>query len=268
MAKSDIKFSICIATWKPEGIARVAAMSLPFLTGVEYVVSWQCHENTPLPESLSMRDDLSVYRFDGNGLSANRNNALSHASGTIALSSDDDIIYNRDQLVEGLNRFDGDKDTKVAVYAYTGDDNPFYPSTECDLEKIPAGMTVTAFTLAQKRDGISDSWPVMFDTDFGPGAETGFEAAEDEMFLFTARHKGLRCKYYPYKICHHPGLSTGYGATPSAGVLKASGAYISREWPATAPLRILLKSFRLSRSTDVTFGFALRNLWRGMTRRK
>ena len=66
---------IAIITYKPEGIERLSKMQLPQMEGVRYVVSWQAHELASVPEEL-LRDDIVVYRFDKNGQSYNRNNAI------------------------------------------------------------------------------------------------------------------------------------------------------------------------------------------------
>ncbi len=70
---------LLVATHRPEGILRVAQMVLPPIAGVRYVVSWQNHHDAPEPEVLK-RPDVTILRFDGVGLSANRNNALANCT--------------------------------------------------------------------------------------------------------------------------------------------------------------------------------------------
>ena len=86
-----LTLDIAIVTHRPEGIARVAAMNLPVIDGVRYVVSWQSHEEAPVPESL-VRDDVEIHRFDGRGISLNRNHAYDHCRADIVLNADDDLI--------------------------------------------------------------------------------------------------------------------------------------------------------------------------------
>ena len=55
---------LAMITHGPQGIERVATVLLPPQPGVRYVVSWQRHENAPIPTAL-LRPDVEIHRFDG-----------------------------------------------------------------------------------------------------------------------------------------------------------------------------------------------------------
>ena len=80
---------VLISTCSPEGISRVAAMALPAVEGVEYLVMWQRHEGGEVPETLAERPDVRVMRSGRIGLSANRNDLLDVATADAVLSAVD-----------------------------------------------------------------------------------------------------------------------------------------------------------------------------------
>lgn len=259
----DILYSICIATWKPEGLERVAAMNLPRLESTEYVVSWQSHENSPIPSGLDMREDVRILRFDGKGISSNRNNALSHARGPVALTADDDLVYDAAALNQALEKANGMEAPGLALFGYEGPDSPVFPEEEITLgATLPKGFVTPAFVIALKRSSAEELWPLMFDVRFGPGSSIGLDAAEDEIMVLSARKKKIPCRYFPIKICIHPGLSTGH-RKPSDGVLRASGAYIAKEYPFTALLRIVLKAKRLNKTYSTGISGTWKSLMKG-----
>lgn len=96
--KRSCTLDVAIITHTPQGIDRVASMRLPHIDGVSYVVSWQDHRDTQVPDSLASRDDVKVIRFDRSGLSLNRNNSFRHCTSDIILCADDDLTY----MPEGL----------------------------------------------------------------------------------------------------------------------------------------------------------------------
>ncbi len=251
---------VLIVTHTPEGIRRVAAMNPPRIEGVSYIVSWQNHGDAPVPESLEGRDDFRIYRFDGKGVSANRNNALDHASSEIMLISDDDLIYTSDNLQTVRRVMAENPEVDYASFMYDGADGKSYPDRMTDLSVVPKGFYQTTFEIALRRE--SEAASLRFNPLFGPGAPV-LTAAEDEMFYLTARRKGLNMRFFPYVIAVHPAVTTGSREVTDAGVVMASGAVIIKQYPASWPLRIPLKAWRMSRSGRAGFMFSLRNLLRG-----
>jgi glycosyltransferase involved in cell wall biosynthesis len=251
---------LAMATWKPDGISRVAAMNLPQVDGVRYVVSWQASADAPIPAELAARADVSIHRTDAVGVAANRNNALEHCTADVVLHSDDDLVYSAEGLQAVRRAFAEHKDVDLAVFQYDGDDGKNYPAEECDLAVLPKNFWVATFQLAVRRD--SAAGVLRFNTAFGPGAE--FTASgEDEVYLLTARRRGISCRFFPITITTHCGITTGQRAITNAKVLHGMGAVIRLSYPRTALLRILLKAWRMWRSGQCAPAFALRGLLRG-----
>ena len=252
--------TIAIVTHRPEGIGRVADMQLPRIEGVEYVVSWQSHGDAPVPPTLLSRTDIRICRFDRQGVSANRNNSISHARGEIVLIGDDDLIYYPDSLRQVMDIFRADPTLHYASFRYEGTDNKVYPPVSVSINPRPKNFHQTTFEVAFRR--CPATAPLIFNEQFGPGI-CRFSAGEDSIFAMTARNLGLNCRFFPITICSHPGLTTGFRAVTDPGVTRTKGAAIALEHPLTLPLRLPLAAWRDSRSGRSPFFRSLRNLVSG-----
>lgn len=255
------KLSVLIATCRPAGIERVVAMDVPEVDGVHYWVSWQMHENLPVPEPLLSRKDVTVLRSDSVGLSNNRNNLLANATGDAFLIADDDLRYTSAQLVDVIRTFDENPDLEYASFMFTGADAKVYPSYACSLWPVPKNFSQTSFEVAIRNN--SRTARLRYNPFFGLGAPV-LRSGEDEMFLWQAVRLGLNCRFFPIVITHHEGLTTGNRKITDNGVLQASGAVIAVQYPFTAFLRIPLKAYRLHKFGQASFGRALGNMLRGV----
>lgn len=255
-----LTLDIAICTHRPEGIARVAAMDLPAMEAVRYVVSWQAHEAAPVPASLAGRDDIEIHRFDGTGLSRNRNNALEHCRGDIILIGDDDLLYYPEGIEEVRRIFAGNPDLELATFRSDHGDMSRFPTEAVTLGKrLPKNYYLTSFELAMRRSAASK---LRFCPEFGIGAER-YLCCEEELLLHAAIRRGYVCRYFPVTVCAHPHESTGTKARLSAGELRSMGVLISLTTGWTAPLRLPLKAWRVSRSGQASLAMALRSLVSG-----
>ena len=251
-------FSVCIPTIGTDRIRKLARLLPPPMQGVEYVVSWQEHEDTEIPESMQ-RPDVTVTRFEGKGVSANRNNAIENATGEIVLNADDDIGFVAENYHKVVTAFEKDQTLTVALLKCERRGGPKYPKGETVIKKLPKGYWTGAPEIAFKKDS-----GLRFDERFGT-ASGCLEAAEDEKFVYDARKKGFTCCFYPVVIARHEGESTGTRPIANPKALQASGKMIRLEFPLTWMLRIPLKAFRLKRSGRSSFATSLREMWKGAT---
>ncbi len=253
------RLQVLIATHRAPGIERVAAMALPELEGVQYLVSWQDCDGIPEPEYFSRRRDISIHRFYHSGVSANRNNLLELATAPFVLIADDDLVYTPDSLLGALAIMENNPDTDYFSFRYSGADNKLYPEAETSLATLPKGFYQTAFEVGLNRSRLGRE--LRFNEYFGPGAPY-FTAAEDEILLYTARRNGLVCRYFPFTVCTHPGLTTGSRTSVPDGFYRSHGAVIALNNRRTWRLRIALnawRSWRLRRAM-------LFHIWRQMRR--
>lgn len=250
---------VLISTLGTDGIARVAAMDLPRIEGVSYLIGWQMPDGM-IPAALDRRD-IKIIRLNNKGLSRNRNYCLDNATGDILLIADDDLKYTSDQLQMVRETFEVNAGIDIATFMYSGDDAKHYPRQECDLsKKLPAGYYVTSFEIAIRRNPRTAR--LRFNEKMGLGAPV-LHAGEEELFLLSARKAGLVCRFFPKEIAHHEGLTTG-NRPLTPGVGRASGAYIALAYPFTSLPRILLKSWRLRKNGQSGFFSALWHQIRGL----
>ena len=168
------------------GIFRVSDMLLPERSDVRYTISVQNPDNicqTDIPALLSSRPDVNVSFMDGTGLSRNRNNALSMATGDICLIADDDNRY--------LPEY---------IQAQTYEGAPLHP--------YPAPY-VCSVEITFRRSSII-SKDLKFDERFGLGSPL-LCAGEEDVFMADAQRAGLNIKYIPKVIVQTKGITTSTG---------------------------------------------------------
>ncbi|WP_300507294.1 glycosyltransferase [uncultured Duncaniella sp.] len=264
---SMLTLDVLICTYTPDGIRRVAGMNLPALEGVTYIVSWQEHADAPVPDSLASRSDVRVFRLGQKGLSLNRNNAIENSTSDIYLIADDDLRYSAARIEAVRKVFEEDPTLDYASFMYEDaqgrvGDCKVYPTVECDLRKrLPKGFYQTSFEIAVRRRGLAAE--LRFHPAFGLGSPW-LHAAEEEMFLLTARRLKLNCRFFPIVIATHDGPTTGNRPVTDPCVLRAWGAYLYFAYPFTFPARVVLKARRLDRAGQSRFLTALREMLRGV----
>lgn len=251
---------VAIATWKRDGIERIAHADWPIVAGVRYVISWQLYDGKPLPQAIAQRSDMVVVMCQEVGISPNRNNALRNCQAPIVLISDDDVKFESSQLLSIVSAFNENPDVDVATFMYDGASKRYPKSSVALQRKLPKGYSVSAIEIACRHRVLSQ---ISFDNRFGLGAKH-LLCGDDEKFLLDARRKGLNCRFFPIAITSHPHLSTGGTTNPSKGVVAAMGCLMRGEYPYSFTLRLPLKAYRIWRKGG-KFWFTLWHLIRGCT---
>jgi len=255
-----LTLDLAMATHKPEGIERVASMMLPRMDGVRYIISWQAHNDYPVPSALTSRPDVEIHRFNATGQSLNRNNAIDHCTADIILHADDDVIYTEYGFSAIINSFQNNPDVDVATFRSTQNKKRSFPREETDLNyNYPKNYYAGAIEIAFRR---STADHLRCCPELGL-ASPRFHGAEDEMFLMSAIKRKLKCRYFPITICEHPGESTGTKAHFTNANLMAAGCLIGLTRPWTAPLRVPLKAWRVARAGQATLFRALKYITLG-----
>ncbi|MBE6305370.1 MAG: glycosyltransferase [Bacteroidales bacterium] len=254
-----ITLDIAIITYKPDGIKRLAANTLPQIPGVKYVISWQAHESAPIPEELQ-RPDIKIYRFDGIGLSHNRNNSIKYCTSDIIILADDDIFFFTDGINKLREVYENELDTDLITFKSLRHGDTIYPENACKLKaKLPANYNIASIELSFRR--ATAGW-LRACPELGLNSPR-FHGGEDEMLLHTAIKRGLNCWFYPITVCKHEHPSTGSKAHLTKGNLLANGCVIALTYPKTVLLRIPIKAWRLHKSKQANFFRALLYLIQG-----
>lgn len=252
---------IAISTYKHRGIARLAAGALPHIDNVRYIISWQNHDNAPVPQSLRERDDVTVVRCNRYGQSHNRNNALQHCTSDIIIISDDDLIYHPEGIKQLISAFEQTPEMELATFRSIHDPDIIFPDRETRLSlPLPKGYYVSCFEMAVRRN--SPAGRLRFNPEFGLNSPR-MHGGEDEMFLLSALRRGLDCRFLPVTVCTHPDVSTGLKGTLSPENLRSMGCTIAFYYRTGAIARIPLKAWRLYRAGQSPLLRALRFLTQG-----
>lgn len=257
------RLDIAISTYGPDALRRIAPSSLPQINGVKYVIAWQAHQNAEIPQSLSSRTDISVFRFDNIGLSNNRNNSLLSCTADIVLIADDDISYNPQGIKEAMKFIERNPDTALFTFKIPRPGSPVYPDGEYIFaRKYPKNYCVGSCEIALRRSKIGN---LRFHPDFGLNSPD-MHAGEDELFHLTAMRRGLECRFAPIVIGSHPHAHTGFGKLMTVPTLRAQGCIATLMYPRSFAPRLILKAYSLKRSGQSTFFRSLKYLYGGAFR--
>lgn len=236
---------VLICTFGAEGLRRVAAMGLPEIDGIGYVVSCQDPAGEVEGESiLPPRGDIRLFIHRDRGLGLNRRHAMEHATAEFVLLADDDLIYDGAALASAVAIMKGHPDLDIFAFRYDGADRKVYPPTEHDLSKPYRNYNLTSFELAFRRSAVERAG-VRFSPLLGVGAPY-LTAGEESVFLARCLQRGLRGRFFPLTIVSHPGETTGVRQQTQPGVIRSAGAYIRIKYGiCEGLLRCLLLSKRL-----------------------
>lgn len=249
---------LALVTHRPEGILRVEEMLLPPLPGVRYIVSWQAHEDAPVPQALSSRPDVEIHRLDKKGISNNRNNALGHCTADIVLFADDDLQYTPEKLQKVIQTFEDMPDVDVALFKVAFNPPKPYPSQSAKLTlPFPKGYWVSSVEIALRR---ATAGHLRCNPELGLGAP-GLQSGEDEMLVISAIRHGLCCRFVNEEICSHPAETTARKVSP--GMLRGQGCVMAAIYGPSLLPRLLLKAWRTSRGGAISFPKALIHLSAG-----
>ena len=245
------------------GIRNVQNILLPQQKGIAYLVSWQQtaeFSERNIPEEL-LREDVRVFPVEGQGLSANRNNAIEHATGDICLIADDDVHYEFAGLERLVSTFVENPSLDLGTFKYeSGSYQKDYPAESFDLRYRPRFYHCSSIEIAFRRTSVQGK--IRFNELFGIGAPV-LGAGEEFIFLRDALKQNLTCRFYPITVVSHEGPSTAQANGGKPSVIMARGVAIRIRNPYTWRLRCIVNARRISRTTDAGFLTALRYLIKG-----
>jgi glycosyltransferase involved in cell wall biosynthesis len=237
-AVTPLRLQVLIATFGPEGMRRIEAMSLPRIAGVEYLVGWQLPEgDIPVGETIGKRADIRVFKSRERGLARNRNFVMARAEAPWCLLSDDDLRYTEASLKALLEAIDANPQADIICCAYTcrGRFMKPYPAGPVPLERAPRGWYANSFEIAYRRVGPAGA--VRFNVNFGVCAPL-FRAGEEDIFLCDARRAGARGLILPLVLCAHDHDSTAERDGDKDWFVMTQGAVHKHLHPLTWPMRL------------------------------
>lgn len=260
------ELEVLVSTFGEEGLMRLSRMALPEAQGVRYLVSCQCpgHTALPIPDKL-IREDLKVIFTPTKGLSVNRNNAIDHATAPLCFIADDDISFTPESFHTIISTFRENPAIDIATFKHLGPNGSVeknYPSHSFPLTHPAKGYYVTSFEIVFRRKPIVESG-IRFNENFGLGTPR-FGSGEEELWIHDLLESGIKGQFFPYFIAtHNDSNTTGIRLMASPSVLRAQGAVITRLYPYTSLLRVILKAWRSSKATQASISSCLRPILYG-----
>ncbi|MDE7414539.1 MAG: glycosyltransferase [Muribaculaceae bacterium] len=262
---NHVKLQILVATFKKEGLERLATVNLPEINDVEYIISCQnpLGNEIGIPDSL-LRPDIKIYFSNTKGLSRNRNILLQLASAPLCLIADDDLVFLPEGLKKLIETFDNNPDLDIATFKYSipgGGTEKEYPTYPFYLDKPAKGYYLTSFEIAFRREAVKKTG-VLFNENFGIGAPL-YGCGEEDIWMASLLKKKLKGMFFPIFIAQHQGETTGIRNAAKPEVLRAQGLIIRNFYPLSSFPRIFLKAYRTSKATGTGILFCIKHLFSG-----
>ena len=250
-----------------KGIVRVKEILFPPQEGVNYIVSYQYTDERYLelvPKDLLDRPDVKVYKYFGQGLSANRNLAMEKATSDIVMYADDDTHLTKDCIETVRAVFESNPKLDVAFFTastYTGKPLKNYPTEERTITDMPEEYIVSAIEMACQRENVQGY--VRFDERFGLGTKF-LTCGEEEIWMEDARRAKLNMRFFPKKIVETSTLLKKSMIYVDAGVQRSYGAIMYYKHGMRAWKECFKFAFNASRSGMAHFFPLMRHFYEGI----
>jgi glycosyltransferase involved in cell wall biosynthesis len=190
-------------------IKQVENVVMDPLFKVTYLISHQTTGSKIEVHPSLNRLDVNVVTTNSMGLSANRNNALKHATGSILVVGDDDIGLKPIYANRILKTFTDHPDVDVACFQIltsdTGQQYKNYPKKIKRLTSLKSLKNVSSIEIAFRRKSIEKA-QICFDERFGLGKPAN--CGEEFIFLAKCLRKGLSICFFPMYVVEHPSTSS------------------------------------------------------------
>ena len=178
-----------------KGIVRVDEVMLPPRSDVHYIVSYQYTDERYLdliPESLSQREDVTLYKYNGQGLSANRNLAMEKSTAELFMYADDDTHFTEETFDTIFETFKQETELDIAFFrasTYTGKLLKSYPENEQMLTAMPKDYIISAIEMVCRREAVQGK--IRFDERFGLGTKF-LTCGEEEIWMEDEKSMKLK----------------------------------------------------------------------------
>lgn len=262
----NLKLELLISTID-EGIYKVPNLLCNPLPYVSYLISWQ-HSTEQIasigiPQEILNREDVKLVTLKGKGLSANRNNAITHATGDILLFSDDDTYYCEtffQTIIESFKEY-----SHADIITFRGEDKDgnllrTYSKVPYEYKKRPKKSYVCSWEIAYRKGSDIPK----FDCRFGLGSDF-LACGEEEVFIHQASQKGLTIYFIPKTVVITNDNTTGKQFFTNPKVRYSKGAVLMLFYGYFPALLRIIKYAFIASKFNIGLSYSLfRDMYKGI----
>lgn len=211
-----------------KGIVKIEDILLPPKKEIRYIISYQYTDERYLdliPAGLKRRDDVTLYQYKGQGLSANRNLAMEKATADYIMFADDDTRIHTDILQTVQKVFMEHPNLDIAFFkasTYTGKSLKNYPDDAYDITELPTDYSISTIEMVCKR--LSIKGKIRFDERFGLGTKF-LTCGEEDIWMVDALRNQLKMRFFPIKTVETSTMLKKSLIYVDAGVQRSHGAF-------------------------------------------
>lgn len=168
------------------------------------------NQTSPEKQLLSNYENVKVINSFESGLSKSRNLAIEHATKSLLILTDDDVVFQSDFSIHVLNTFNSyNKHDGFRFQFLNGKGNLAKKYPHHFEEKLSQFeiLNTSSVELVFKSESIK-RFSLKFDENFGLG--TPFSMGEEAIFVADAIKLGLNIGFIPAVLVAHAHLSTGH----------------------------------------------------------
>lgn len=250
-----------------KGVVKLDAVLLPPEEGVRYIVSYQYTDERYIdlmPKGIADRKDVIIHKYKGQGLSANRNQAMALATADIIMFADDDTRLSSDSFSIVRNTFEKHQDVDVAYFratSYTGRLLKQYPEYEREIFVVPRDYTVSTIEKACRREKVQGV--IRYDERFGLGTKF-LTCGEEDVWVIDAIRRKLKLHYFPIELVETSMMLKQSMIYVDAGVQRSFGAFKYYVHGSAAWYHCFCYAFRSARNRYCHFFPVFRHMMEGV----
>lgn len=262
----NLKLELLICTID-EGIYKVPNILCKSLPYISYLISWQHSteqkETIEIPQEILDREDVKIVILHGKGLSANRNHAITYATGDILLLSDDDTRYCETFFQRIITSFIEYPQADIITFRGENQEGNLlrrYSDVPYEYKKRPKKSYVCSWEIAYRKGSDIPK----FDCRFGLGSDF-LACGEEEVFIHQASQKGLIIYFIPKTIVITNDNTTGNQFFTNPKVRYSKGAVLMLFYGYFSAVLRILKYALIASKFNLRLSLSLfRDMYKGI----
>lgn len=255
----NFKLQVLVVTMAAN-LPHIEQANYPPANGAGYLFSIQNPDGAvfEVPRWMTERPDVEFYEHNDRGICRNRNHALEHARAPLVLMADDDLVYQPSGLEAVIAEYESRPDADYILWHAHSSQNRIYPPSGSLLTGWPRFYCPISVEFSFRTESFR-KYGLRWNELAGIGAEV-LVCGEEELLFRDMLASGMRGCFVDKIVARHPGKTTSQRLAASEEFIVTKGALLCAcRGVAGGIIRLPIEA----RRSPVSFGRALRWLWRG-----